>query len=61
MASGTECRVVAGHARQHVRFAQERKSRPEHSLDLRPSPFHQEGLHRDNRSPHRRSQRLGLD
>ena len=61
MASGIECRVVAGHARQHVRFGPERKPRPEHPLDPRHSPLHQEGLHRYNRSPHRRSQRLGLD
>ena len=53
MASGVECRVAAGHARQHVRFGQERKSRPEHPLDPRHSPLHQEGLHRYNRSPHR--------
>ena len=61
MASGVECRVAAGHARQHVRFSPERKPRPEHPFDPRHSPLHQEGLHRDNRSLHRRSQRLGLD
>ena len=61
MASGVECRVAAGHARQHVRFAPERRTRPEHPLDPRPSPLQQTTYHRDRRSPHRRSQRLGLD
>ena len=61
MASGVECRVVAGHARQHVPFGPERKSRPEHSLDPRHSPFQQTTRHRYCGSRHRRSQRLGLD
>ena len=33
MASGVECRVAAGHARQHVRFGQERRSRPGDQMD----------------------------
>ena len=61
MASGVERHLVAGHARQHVRFAQERRSRHEHPLDPKHSPFHQARAHRDSRNQHRRSQRLGLD
>ena len=52
MASGVECCLVAGHASQHVRFAQERRSRPEHLSDPRHSPFHQARVHRDSRNPH---------
>ena len=61
MASGLERHLVAGHARQHVRFGQERRSRHEHPLDPRHSPFHQAGVHRPGRNQDRRSQRLGLD
>ena len=61
MASGVECRVVAGHARQPVRFGQERRSRPEHPLDPRHSLLQQTKSHRYCGSQHRRSQRLGVD
>ena len=60
MASGVECRVVAGHARQHVRFAPERRTRPEHPMDPRHACLQQTTRHRDRGSPHRRSERLGL-
>ena len=60
MASGIECRVVAGHARQHVRSAPQRRTRPEHPMDPRPACLQQTTRHWDRGSPHRRSQRPGL-
>ena len=61
MAGGVECHLVAGHACQHVRFGQERRSSHEHPLDPRHSPFSGSRVHRPGRNQDRRSQRLGLD
>ena len=58
MASGVERHLVAGHARQHVRFGQERRSRPEQPLDPRHLPFRGSRVHRDSRNQDRRSQDL---